>query len=103
MLADTGMSETAFTAWAPRSFSSATSCLKSPARLERHRFGARVWTGRIIFIWGLATVLLGFTINAKMFYLLRFLLGAAEAGFYPGWSIISRCGFPGRTAGECSG
>ena len=83
MLADTGMSEAAYGLGASLFFIGYL-LFEIPSTLALHRFGARVWIGRIIFTWGLATVLLGFTANAKMFYSLRFLLGAAEAGFYPG-------------------
>jgi MFS family permease len=55
-----------------------------PSCLALDRFGARIWLARLIFSWGLVTVLLAFTSSKEMFYILRFLLGVAEAGFYPG-------------------
>jgi MFS family permease len=55
-----------------------------PSCLALDRFGARIWLARLIFTWGLVTVLLAFTSSKEMFYVLRFLLGVAEAGFYPG-------------------
>src|ERR1700753_2016408 len=55
-----------------------------PSCLALDRYGARIWIARLIFSWGLVTVLLAFTSSKEMFYVLRFLLGAAEAGFYPG-------------------
>jgi MFS family permease len=58
--------------------------IEVPSALAAHRYGARVWFTRIMATWGLATLLLGFTQSATAFYVLRFLLGAAEAGLYPG-------------------
>ena len=55
-----------------------------PSNLILGRVGARRWFARIMFTWGLVTVGLAFTQNTIMFYVLRFLLGAAEAGFFPG-------------------
>src|SRR6201992_3462949 len=55
-----------------------------PSCLALNRYGARIWIARLIFSWGVVTVLLAFTSSKEMFYILRFLLGAAEAGFYPG-------------------
>lgn len=93
MLADTGMSETAYGLGASLFFIGYL-LFEIPSTLALHRYGARVWIGRIIFTWGLATLLLGFTTNAKMFYSLRFLLGAAEAGFYPGVLYYLTLWFP---------
>lgn len=47
-------------------------------------WSARKWLARIIFTWGLVCVLTGFIQSAEQFYLARFLLGLAEAGFFPG-------------------
>ncbi len=55
-----------------------------PSCLALDRFGARIWLARLMFSWGVVTVLLAFTSSKEMFYILRFLLGVAEAGFYPG-------------------
>src|SRR3546814_6949771 len=54
-----------------------------PSALGVHRFGARLWFARIMFTWGLASLGLALTRSTEMFYILRFLLGAAEAGLYP--------------------
>ena len=58
--------------------------LEIPGTLIVERWGARRWISRIMISWGLIAVLMGFMNTAKQFYLLRFLLGAAEAGFFPG-------------------
>jgi hypothetical protein len=56
--------------------------------------GARVWFARIMFTWGLVTLALGFTQNATMFYILRFLLGVTEAGFFPGVLYVLTLWYP---------
>ena len=48
---------------------------EAPSNLILARGGARVWFARIMLTWGLVTIALGFTRNAAMFYVLRFLLG----------------------------
>jgi MFS family permease len=55
-----------------------------PSNLILHRVGARLWIGRIMITWGLVSALFMFTTTPAVFYLLRFLLGVAEAGFFPG-------------------
>ena len=55
-----------------------------PSNLILGRVGARRWFARIMFTWGLVTVALAFTTGTTMFYILRFLLGVCEAGFFPG-------------------
>jgi sugar phosphate permease len=58
--------------------------LEIPGALIVERWSARLWITRIMITWGLITVCVGFMHTANQFYLLRFLLGAAEAGFFPG-------------------
>ncbi len=55
-----------------------------PSNLVLERVGARLWIARIMVTWGLISVALMFVRAPSTFYLLRFLLGAAEAGFFPG-------------------
>lgn len=55
-----------------------------PANLLMHRLGARVWITRIMITWGLCSALCAFSSSPFQFYLFRFLLGMAEAGFFPG-------------------
>jgi MFS family permease len=55
-----------------------------PSNLILHRVGARIWIGRIMISWGLVSALFMFTSSPLMFYALRFTLGVAEAGFFPG-------------------
>src|SRR5690348_5579959 len=55
-----------------------------PSNVMLLRFGARIWIARILISWGIIAVLSAFVQNAWQLYLLRFLLGVAEAGFFPG-------------------
>ena len=55
-----------------------------PSNVALNKFGARVWIARILVTWGLLAALTAFAQNATQLYILRFLLGAAEAGFFPG-------------------
>lgn len=60
-----------------------------PSNLAMYRFGARRWIARIMITWGLAAMAMALTSGPISFYALRFLLGAFEAGFFPGvmWYI----------------
>ena len=55
-----------------------------PGTLLVETWSARKWLARIIISWGILAVLMGFIQNSTHFYIARFLLGAAEAGFFPG-------------------
>ncbi len=55
-----------------------------PSNLMLHRFGARKWIARIMITWGLISGCMMFVQTPMSFYILRFLLGVAEAGFFPG-------------------
>jgi ACS family tartrate transporter-like MFS transporter len=55
-----------------------------PSNLLLERFGARVWIARIMITWGLLAAAMAFVTGPKSFYAMRFLLGVAEAGFFPG-------------------
>ena len=55
-----------------------------PSNLILHRVGARRWIARIMVTWGAISVAMMFVRTTHTFYVLRFLLGAAEAGFFPG-------------------
>jgi ACS family tartrate transporter-like MFS transporter len=57
--------------------------LNIPGALIAERWSARRWISRIMVAWGLLTVLMGFIHTAQQFYIVRFLVGAAEAGFFP--------------------
>ena len=55
-----------------------------PSNLLMRRVGARLWIARIMIVWGLVSAASMFVNSAASFYVLRFLLGVAEAGFFPG-------------------
>jgi MFS transporter, ACS family, tartrate transporter len=55
-----------------------------PSNVMLQKYGARVWIARILVSWGLLATLSAFVQNSTQLYILRFLLGVAEAGFFPG-------------------
>lgn len=57
--------------------------LEIPGGVIAEKWSARRWIARIMISWGVVAVLIGFITSAPQFYALRFLLGLAEAGFYP--------------------
>jgi MFS family permease len=81
--ADLGISAAAFGLGAGLFFL-AYCTLEIPSNIIMHRVGARRWIGRIIISWGAISTLTMFVWNDTSFYIMRFLLGIAEAGFYPG-------------------
>lgn len=58
--------------------------LEVPSNLALHKFGARRWLARIMVSWGIVAALFTWVPNADGLYILRFALGVAEAGFFPG-------------------
>lgn len=93
MVGDLGLSESVYGLGASLFFLGYFLC-EVPANVILERVGARLWFARIMATWGLITVLLGFTQNTVMFYVLRFLLGVAEAGFFPGVLFVLTLWFP---------
>ncbi|NBW75789.1 MAG: MFS transporter [Sphingomonadaceae bacterium] len=65
-----------------------------PSNLMLVRFGARQWIARIMITWGLLSAAMMFVQTPLQFYVLRFLLGVAEAGFYPGVIFYFASWFP---------
>ena len=65
-----------------------------PSNILMHKIGARVWIARIMVSWGLISALCAFSNSATSFYLLRFLLGIAEAGFFPAIILYLTYWFP---------
>jgi MFS transporter, ACS family, tartrate transporter len=55
-----------------------------PSNLLLHKVGARIWIACILITWGIVAMLTGFAHNVHQLYVVRFLLGLAEAGYYPG-------------------
>ena len=67
-----------------------------PSNLVLHRVGARLWISRIMVSWGLVSAAMIFVDGPRSFYALRFLLGVAEAGFFPGVAYYLSYWFPVR-------
>jgi MFS transporter, ACS family, tartrate transporter len=67
-----------------------------PSNLALSKFGARIWIARIMITWGLISAGTAFVSGEKSFYALRFLLGVAEAGFFPGILVYLGNWFPRR-------
>ncbi|GAA2815960.1 MFS transporter [Saccharopolyspora taberi] len=68
--------------------------LEVPSNLALHRFGARKWLARIMITWGVVATVMAFVPNATTLVVLRFLLGVAEAGFFPGIILYLTFWFP---------
>src|SRR5438128_9474513 len=58
--------------------------LEIPGSILVERWSARGWIARIMISWGIVAILMGFIQSKAQFYSARFVLGAAEAGFFPG-------------------
>jgi MFS transporter, ACS family, tartrate transporter len=65
-----------------------------PSNFALARVGARVWIARIGIVWGIVSVAMLFITGPRSFYAMRFLLGAAEAGFFPGIVLYFTYWFP---------
>ncbi|ALL66992.1 L-rhamnonate transporter [Paraburkholderia caribensis MBA4] len=80
---DTGISNAAF-AFGAGVFFIGYALFEVPSNLLLHRVGARLWMCRIMVTWGLVSAAMSLAHTSTTFYALRFLLGVAEAGFFPG-------------------
>ena len=67
-----------------------------PSNLILHRVGARLWIARVMVTWGIVSAASAFVIGPNTFYALRFVLGVAEAGFFPGIILYLSLWFPAR-------
>ena len=67
-----------------------------PSNLILEKVGARIWIARVMITWGLISGAMAFVEGSTSFYILRFLLGAAEAGFFPGIILYLSYWFPAR-------
>ncbi|HKY18295.1 MAG TPA: MFS transporter [Rhizomicrobium sp.] len=68
-----------------------------PANLIMEKVGARLWLSRIIVTWAIISMAFAFVQGPVSFFILRFLLGLAEAGFYPGILLYFTYWFPAAT------
>lgn len=74
-----------------------------PSNLVLHRFGARRWLALIMLVWGVLSCAMALVTGPVSFYVLRLLLGAAEAGFFPGVILYITYWFPARERGRATG
>jgi MFS transporter, ACS family, tartrate transporter len=70
------------------------SVFEVPSNLLLYRFGARRWLARIMITWGVVSAATAFVVGPDSFYGVRFLLGIAEAGFFPGVTYFLAAWFP---------
>ena len=71
-----------------------------PSNLILDRVGARRWIARVMITWGILSTCFAFVVGQNSFYVLRFLLGVAEAGFFPGVILYLSYWFPKRYRGR---
>jgi ACS family tartrate transporter-like MFS transporter len=71
-----------------------------PSNLILERVGARIWIARIMITWGIISGLTAFVTGPTSFLVVRFLLGAAEAGFFPGMILYFTYWFPSHYRGR---
>lgn len=67
-----------------------------PSNIVLHKVGARLWIARVMVTWGIISAAMAFVQGTTSFYIVRFLLGAAEAGFFPGIILYLSYWFPAR-------
>lgn len=79
------------------------SLFEIPSNLVMHRIGAKLWMCRIMVSWGLISAAMALVTSEMSFYILRLLLGAAEAGFFPGVILYLTYWFPDRVRGQMMG
>src|ERR687898_1447862 len=99
---DTGLSEAAY-AFGAGVFFAGYALLEVPSNLIMHRVGARIWMARIMVTWGLVSAAMMFAYTPTTFYVLRLLLGIAEAGFFPGVILYLTYWFPSYARGKVMG
>jgi ACS family tartrate transporter-like MFS transporter len=71
-----------------------------PSNLIMERVGARLWIARIMITWGIVSAMTAFVTGTSSFLVIRFLLGAAEAGFFPGMILYFTYWFPSQYRGR---
>lgn len=99
---DTGLSNEAY-ALGAGIFFIAYACLGAPANLLMKKFGARKWIGLTTLCWGVLSSAMAFCDTEWKFLTVRTLLGAAEAGFFPGMIYLTSQWFPQRTRASVMG
>ena len=71
-----------------------------PSNIILHKVGARLWMARIMITWGIISSAMAFVTTPTAFYVMRFLLGLAEAGFYPGVILYLSYWYPSQRRGK---
>jgi MFS family permease len=99
---DTGIDNASF-AFGAGLFFIGYALFETPSNMLMHRVGARVWMSRIMVTWGLVSGAMAWAYDVNTFYVLRFMLGVAEAGFFPGMMLYFTYWFPAGTRGKVVG
>ncbi|HEU0215679.1 MAG TPA: MFS transporter [Stellaceae bacterium] len=99
MRGDLGLSATAF-GFGAGLFYAGYCAFEIPSNIALMKLGARFWIARIMVTWGLLSMAMAFVWNTNSFIVLRFLLGAAEAGFFPGMLLYFTFWFPAAHRGR---
>lgn len=94
MRGDLGLSQAAFGLGAGTAFFIGYFVLEVPSNIILDKVGARLWIARIMITWGIASGCTALVVGPYSFYLVRFLLGLAEAGFFPGMVLFFTYWFP---------
>ncbi|MFS2201768.1 MFS transporter [Pseudomonas sp. Pseusp3] len=93
MTEDLGLTATQFGLGAGIMFFGYCLC-EVPSNLAMYRYGARLWMARIMITWGLAAAATALVVGPNSFYVVRLILGIAEAGFFPGVIFFLTLWFP---------
>jgi len=99
MLGDLGFSDTVY-GFGAGMFFIGYFTFEVPSNIILHRVGARTWIARIMITWGIVSALFMFIRSPMSFYVLRFVLGVAEAGFFPGIILYLTYWFPSDRRGR---
>jgi MFS transporter, ACS family, tartrate transporter len=99
---DLGLSASAYGLAAGAYFWSYVLC-QVPANLMLRKIGARIWLSSIMALWGAISAATALVWNEQSFVAARFLLGIAEAGYFPGVAYFLTCWFPNRHRGRMMG
>ena len=102
MSSDLGLSEAAY-GFGAGIFFIGYALFEVPSNLMLHRVGARRWMARILVSWSIISASFGFVETETQFYILRFLLGVAEAGFAPGALLYLTYWFPAHHRARANG
>jgi MFS family permease len=100
--ADTGISNAAY-AFGASIFFIGYALFEVPSNLIMHRVGAKIWMARIMVTWGIISAAMMFAHTETVFYVLRVLLGIAEAGFFPGVILYLTYWFPSNARARAMG